>query len=260
MARTGRPATRPLASVERAIAILDALAQERGPLGTNELARRTGVNASTVSRLLGTLAAAGLVQQPEAGGAYRLGMRLVDMADAVLEGLDVRALARPRLEALEAGTGETATLSVPGEQAAVTVDFVPSRASIVSVAYVGRPSLPHATAAGKVMLAFGRGATETLGDGPYEALTARTITSRAALEEEVAEVRRRGFAEAAGEREEGLNALAAPVLGRRGELVAIVGLQGPATRLTPARMRAARPALLEAAGGIAAALGRAPAP
>lgn len=255
MPRTGRPATRPLASVERAVALLDALGAERAPLGTNELARRTGIGASTVSRLLGTLATARLVEQPEPGGPYRLGLRLADLADAALEGLDVRNAARPHLVALERRSGETATLSVPGEDAAVTVDFVPSRSSVVSLAYVGRPSLPHATAAGKVMLAFGPAGVEGLGPGPYEALTARTITARATLEREVESVRAGGWAEALGEREDDLNALAAPVRGRRGELAAILGLQGPAARLGRERMRAARQPLLEAAAAIEAALG-----
>lgn len=61
MARTGRPATRHVASVERAIAILGELAAARSDLGTNEISRRTGINMSTVSRILATLAAGGLV-------------------------------------------------------------------------------------------------------------------------------------------------------------------------------------------------------
>jgi IclR family acetate operon transcriptional repressor len=66
-----------VAAVQRALAVLDGLAEAGGEAGTNELARRTGVNASTVSRLLATLADAGLVEQLEATGRYRLGVRLV---------------------------------------------------------------------------------------------------------------------------------------------------------------------------------------
>ena len=88
--------------------------------------------------------------------------------------------------------------------------------------------------------------------------TERTITDPAALAAEVAGVRRRGWAEAAGERDPELNAIAAPVFGRDGALAAIIGIQGPAGRFTRARMRALRPALLEAAHGLSAALGGAP--
>src|SRR3954470_11811929 len=117
-----RQASRPVASVARALALLDELGASPEGLGVNELARRIGVNASTASRLLATLEAGRLVERAPGGGPYRLGLRLVARADGVLSRLDVRDLARPQLRALVARTGETATLSVPGAAEAVTVD------------------------------------------------------------------------------------------------------------------------------------------
>src|SRR5436190_9496045 len=93
------PAGRPVASVARAVALLDELGAAPDGLGVNELARRIGVNASTASRLLATLEAGRLVERAP-GGPYRLGLRLVALADGVLSRLDVRELARPRLRAL----------------------------------------------------------------------------------------------------------------------------------------------------------------
>jgi IclR family acetate operon transcriptional repressor len=250
---------RPVGSVTRALALLDALAASDSGLGVSELARQIGVNASTASRLLGTLEQAGFVAR-DAGGPYRLGLRLVSLADRVLARLDVRLLARPQLERLVSETGETATLSVPGGEAAITIDFVPAASSVASVARLGRPSVAHATAAGKVMLAFGTGvmaahADGDGGDGELVAYTDRTITDRDVLARQIHTVREQGFAEAVGEREPDLNALAAPVLGRAAELVAIVGLQGPASRLSASRRRAVRPALLAAAAEIGRAVG-----
>ncbi|MBA2759676.1 MAG: helix-turn-helix domain-containing protein, partial [Chloroflexia bacterium] len=72
MPRTGLPATRQVGSVQRAVAVLDALADGGTELGTNEIARRTGVNASSISRLLATLTDAGLVQHLPSTGRYRL--------------------------------------------------------------------------------------------------------------------------------------------------------------------------------------------
>jgi len=243
-------ATRPLATVERAVTVLDALAAAPDGLGTVEVARATGTNASTASRLLATLAAAGLVER---GPRWRLGLRLVELGEAVLARRDARALGRPFLEALARDTGETATLSAPGDEAAVTVDFVTSAATTVSLARLGRPSLPHATAAGKVLLAFGGVAFPRKRD----ALTDRTITEEGALRAEVERVRSRGWAEAVRERERDLNALAAPVLDRRGALAAIVGLQGPAARLTTQRRKEILPALLDACDQLSARLGAA---
>jgi IclR family acetate operon transcriptional repressor len=247
-----RSGSRPVASVARALALLDELGASPEGLGVNELARRIGVNASTASRLLATLEAGGMVERAP-GGPYRLGLRLVTLADGVLARLDVRDLARPRLRALVAATGETATLSVPGPVDAITVDFVAAESSVVSVARLGRPSIGHATAAGKIVLAFGPGPAAA---GPdLAAYTDRTIVDPRALAAEVEAVRSRGWAEAAGEREPDLNALAAPVFGRAGELAAVLGLQGPAARLTAERRAEVLPALLDAAAGVQRALG-----
>jgi IclR family acetate operon transcriptional repressor len=231
--------------------LLDALA-DGGELGTNELARRTGLTPSTVSRQLGTLTESGLVEHVQATGRYRLGIRVVRLANAVLARLDVRAVARPHLEELVEETGETATLSVAGDEDAVTVDFVPSAHYVQHVTQLGRPSVAHATSAGKVMLAF---AGRPLPPPPLRRFTPRTITDPAALALELDRVRRQGYAEAVEEREVGLSAVAAPVFGSGGELAAIVALQGPIARFGRAEIETALPVLLERTGAISAGLG-----
>ena len=145
--------TRPLGSVERAVALLEALAAADGPQGTNELARRTGINASTVSRVLATLREAGFVDREPGGQRWQLGLRLVHLGNAALARLDLRDLARPLLEQLVRETGETATLSLPAQGEGVTVDFAPSPHSVSSRAEIGRASVAHATAVGKLVLA-----------------------------------------------------------------------------------------------------------
>jgi len=243
-------AARPVASVSRALALLEELRDSDHGLGVNELARRIGVNASTASRLLATLEAAGMVQR-SGHGPYRLGLALVTLADRVLSRLDLQPLARPVLLELMEQTGETATLSLPGEREAITVDSVPSRSSVVSMARLGRPSISHATAVGKVMLAFGGGPLPRERD--LVPLTDRTITDRAELAAEVRAVRERGYGMVHGEREVDVNAVAAPVFDRSGALAAILGLQGPAARLDDPRRQLT--VLLEAAGTLTRALG-----
>lgn len=241
---------RPVASVARALALLDELCESEQGLGVNELARRIGVNASTASRLLATLETAGMVQR-EGQGPYRLGLTLVTLGDRVLARLDLQTLARPVLVDLMERTGETATLSLPGEHEAITVDSIPSRSSVVSMARLGRPSVLHATAVGKVMLAFGGGALPR--DRDLTALTDRTITDRNKLAAEVAAVREHGYGTVFGEREPDVNAIAAPVWGRAGTLAAILGLQGPAARLRdPTRVLAP---LLEGVAALTRELG-----
>ena len=237
----------------RALALLEELRDSESGLGVNELARRIGVNASTASRLLATLEGAGMVQR-SGHGPYRLGLALVTLADRALSRLDLQPLARPVLLDLMERSGETATLSLPGEREAITVDSVPSHSSVVSMARLGRPSIPHATAVGKVMLALGGGPLPRERD--LVPLTDRTITDRAELAAEVRAVRERGYGIVRGEREVDVNAIAAPVFDRTGALAAILGLQGPAARLDdPTRQLAV---LLEAAATLTRALGGIP--
>jgi IclR family acetate operon transcriptional repressor len=236
-------AGRRIASVTRAVSVLEALADADDDLGTNEIARRTGINASTVSRLLATLAASGLVGQDDRTGRYRLGLRMLRFGTAVLARLDLREVARDHLRALTDATGETATLSVSGGGAALTVDFVQSAASVQSVARLGRPSVAHATAVGKVMLAF----TERPPEGPLTAFTDATIVDPALLRAEIERTRRQGWAEAVGEREADLHAVAVPIRNASGNLLAILGVQGPAGRFEAAERSVAVEHLLRAA-------------
>lgn len=246
MARTGQPATRHIAAVERAAAVLDVLAESDSELGTNEIARRAGINASSVSRLLATLAGAGLVEHVADTGRYRLGLRLFYLGNAAMARLNLRTLAQPELRALADATGETATLCLPGEDEALTVEFVQSARSVQSVARVGRPSVGHATAVGKVLMAH-RG---TMPGGRLTAYTERTITDPTALAAELARTASRGWAQAIREREPDLNAVAVPVH-QGSELVAILGVQGPAGRFGPRKMRRAADLLRASADRVA---------
>jgi DNA-binding IclR family transcriptional regulator len=207
---------------------------------------------STVSRQLGTLAASGLVERVPATGRYRLGLHVVHLANALLARLDVRVVGRPHLEELVRATGETATLSVPAEEDAVTIDFVSGAHQIQPVSRLGRPSVGHATSAGKVMLAF---SGRSLPAEPLLPFTPRTITDAKRLAREVERVRERGWARAIEEREPGLSAIAAPVRSSRGELEAIVALQGPSSRFDAQAIEVALPHLLGAAEAISLELG-----
>jgi IclR family acetate operon transcriptional repressor len=233
--------------VQRAVAVLDALAEGGAELGTNEIARRTGINASTISRLLSTLTDTGLVQHLPSTGRYRLGIRILQLASAARENLDLRAVARPLLEELAKVSGETVTLSLPGEHDVLTVDFVQSSRSVRSVAEIGRNSIANATATGKVFLACGG----HLPDGVLPAFTEATITDRELLAAAIDEIAGQGYAVAVRERDNDLSAVAVPVLDAAGRLIAILGVQGPATRFDETAMTALIPALHDRAALIA---------
>lgn len=235
----------------RAVAILDALA-DGGEAGTTAVARRTGISPSTVSRQLGTLVRLGLVEHVPATGRYRLGLRVLRLANAVLGRLDLRDVARPHLERLVREVGETATLSIPGERDAITVDFVPTDRYLQGVTRLGRPSVGHASSAGKVLLAFGG---VPIPRGRLKRFTPQTITDADLLAREIEAVRAHGWAAAIEERELGLSAIAAPVWDATGALAAIVALQGPTSRFDQAAIDRTMQRLLDCTRAISAALG-----
>jgi DNA-binding IclR family transcriptional regulator len=221
-------------AAERVAAVLDLMGGEPEGLGVRDVARRLDVHASTASRLLATVAAAGLIERSGASGRYRLGVRIVGLAAVMVDRLPVVSQARPELEHLSSVTAETANLAIRDGFHVVYVDQVTPAQTVVMASWVGRRSPVHASSSGKVLIAFGdeRARTEAAGR-PLERLTDRTITDAARLRKVWAQVRRQGYAASAGELEDGLVTIAAPVL-VDGRAVAAIAVSGPAYRL-PAR-------------------------
>ena len=129
----------------------------------------------------------------------------------------------------------------PGGTQPFTIDFVPSPSNVASRGELGRPSVTHATVTGKLLLAFGPLPLERLGPEPYERFTDRTLTTRAELAREVERVRAEGVAYGREEREPGLNAVGAAVLGREQTLARDAQHPGPGD--PPARPPHAGPGL-----------------
>ena len=218
-------------SVERAIAILDRLAQGTWQSGA-ELARGLGVHRSTALRLLGTLERHALVERDSGTARYRLGRRLPQLASVVTGEFDLRYLARPICERLAAASGETATFELLIGDDIVPIEEATASNSVVTVNWLGRRYPVHCTASGKAFLAFGPGAVrERLLAEPLAKVTPRTVTDPAKLAAQLDQARRSGVARTHEELEMGLDAIAAPVFGPDGEMVAALDVSGPSHRL-----------------------------
>lgn len=224
-------------SVDRAAALLIALGESQGEAGVTELARRLGLHKSTASRLLATLQRRGLVEQDAETGKYRLGLVVIRLAERAERTLDLRSLALPELERLARLTHETAGLGVLDNDQVLFVAQADGPNLIAVGDWTGRASTLHANASGKVLLAslaerevlriVRRGLTR---------YTERTITDLEPLLADLARARRRGYATALSELENGLTAVAAAVHDARGKVIAAVEVWGPAFRLTPRRL------------------------
>jgi DNA-binding IclR family transcriptional regulator len=224
-------------SVDRAAALLLALGESQGEAGVTELARRLGLHKSTASRLLATLQKRGLVEQDDETGKYRLGLVVIRLAEKAEKTLDLRGIALPELERLARLTHETTGLGVLDGDSLLTVAQADGPNLIAVGDWTGRATPLHCVASGKVLLAAlaEREVLRIVRRG-LMSFTARTIVELEPLLEELARIRRRGYATALGEYEIGLNAVAAPVHDARGAVIAAVDIWGPAFRLTPRRI------------------------
>jgi DNA-binding IclR family transcriptional regulator len=240
-------------TVDRALQLLQAFATPEQELGVTELAGALGVHKSTASRLAATLAARGFLERAPGSESFRLGPELGRLALlAARGGEDLAELSRPAMARLASDTGETVNLALLDASEAVNVAQVDGRHIVGVGSWTGRRTALHCTANGKVLLAL---AAPGLPTGELQAFTPRTITSRAALEQELAQVRARGYATAVGELEEGLHAVAVPLPDRSGRCLAALSVSGPAYRMAPATLDRIAERCREAAAEIELRLG-----
>ena len=243
-------------SVGRAIRILELVAEHPDRLGVTELGRRIGVHKATASRLVSTLARAGLVERTPGSEAFRPGFGLVRLATTALADLDVVRRARPVLEALAEETQETVNLAVLDGDEVVNIDQVTGSHAVLNVNWVGKRTPLHCTSNGKVLLAhLPVDELDRLLAEPLERRTARTITDPAALRAQLRRARARGCAYTVEELEAGLNAVAAPIRGAGGAVEAAVSVAGPAYRVTRERIPQLARAVVEAGAEVSRLMG-----
>ena len=253
MSPNGTPATGTQA-VERAARLLTEIVDAPEPRSFSELSSTTGLAKSTTSRLLFALERSGLVRRDSSGG-YEPGEVFLRYAGRGGRELGLVELSREHLERLGSLTGETINLGVARRGHVEQLAQVDGRYIIGATSWVGRPVPLHATALGKVFLAYH---VATLLAGRLARCTDKTITTRTALTAELAEVRRRGYALAIDELEPGLVAVAAPVFRGDGSVVAALSVSGPSSRLNGRRLAEVALACRSEAISFSASLGHRP--
>jgi DNA-binding IclR family transcriptional regulator len=248
-------------SVERAFELVDRVAAS-GTTGVTlaQLAAEVPTAKSTTHRYIATLLGLGVLRRDDAGRLH-LGLKLVELAGALLDGDNLRAAAEPVLQDLVARTGETVHLGVPSEGHVVYIAKVESPQSVRLVSRIGARAPFHCSAMGKaIMSSLDTEALQVALDRPREVRTMHTITATDALRAELEKVRAAGVAVDDEENELGVRCVGAAIRGTRGEPVAAISVSGPATRMTHERTGEIAPSVIAAAQQIARLLGhRAPA-
>jgi DNA-binding IclR family transcriptional regulator len=242
-------------SVDRALSVLKLLARH-GELGVSELAAELGVHRSTAFRLVATLENHDLVHQNDERGRYRLGVGVLRLAGATTARLDVVQEGRPVGTRLAAEVGETVNIAILDRDEALYLDQMAGTSALQAHNWTGRRIALHATSNGKVLLAHAPdGRFEEVTAGRLARFTDRTVTHAARLREELDAVLERGYATAIDELEVGLTAVAAPVYGADGTVVASLSASGPTFRLATERLPAVAEQVMVAAAEISSRLG-----
>ncbi len=225
-------------SVGRTLDILEVLAATDGELGILDLSNRVGLHASTVHRLLATLVLRGYARQSAQTGRYSLGPRALLLGRAFSDHSTIWAEAHAFLKRLVEASGETANLSTLDGDEAVYVDQVASPHLVRMFAIIGRHVPLHSTGCGKVLLAYLEPSERAriIREKGLARSTRYTICSAAALERELADIRRRGYAVDDRENDEDVRCIAAPVCDHTGKVIAALSISGPASRITKERL------------------------
>ncbi|HXG02988.1 MAG TPA: IclR family transcriptional regulator [Candidatus Binatia bacterium] len=245
--------------MRKAALLLRLLAQHPGGLGLSEVARLANLHHATAYRLLWTLSAAGLVESGSADRRYRLGFRILELAGVLLDGLEVRQVARPVLPWLASLSGETAHLATLDRDEMVCLDRVDGPHPVTLRTRLGFRLPAHATSVGKAFLAFSAPAVveRVVQSGRLTRYTEYTITSREAFLAHLEQVRRQGYAVDNQEHRLTIRCVGAPIFDHRGQPVAAISIAGPVFRLSVRRIREVAELVREAARKISQALGHA---
>lgn len=231
------------ASLEKAHRLLLAFTPDSPELGVMDLARRVGLNKSTVSRFVATLTQVGLLERVEGTKKIRLGLRVFELGMIAVEQHPLVQRAGPILERLSGQVRETVTLFAPVGDGVLALERRDGTSRLARPAPGERYPIPS-TAAGMVMLS---------GD-EARAIAAIGADGGSSCGAEIERVRAMGFASVAGDPEPELHSLASPVRDRTGAIVAAIGVTASRSRM-PAAIPVLSAPLCRAAADLSRRLG-----
>ena len=245
-----------LRSVTNALAVLEAFSVEKPELGVTELSHTLGLGKSTVHRLLASLAARGYVRKNPQSERYCMGFKAFEVGSLAAGRGSIRDVVAPFLRHLMLASKETVHLGVLDEWDVVYIDKIESHQPLQMFSRVGRRAPLHCTALGKALLAFQPGElVDRFLRRRLKSYTPSTLTDPGGLRLELERIRSDGHALDDEEFAIGLKCLAAPVRDHTRDVVASLGIAGPAVRLAEERVPRLAALVREAAADASRALG-----
>ena len=229
-------------TIERVMLILDVLSKNSKGISLGDLAAAVNLPKGTAHRLLSSLSYFDVVRQEPETRKYSLGFRLVELANILLEQIDIRKEAEPFLLDLSLKAKETVYLVILDRTEVVYIDRIEPNdpdLGLKAMSKVGQRNAANSCSVGKVLLAYlpEQILEETLKKMPFIPKTENTITDPMQLKEHLRGVRNRGFAIDDEESEKGIRCVAAPIFKERGQAIAAISISGPAIRVTRQRIQ-----------------------
>jgi DNA-binding IclR family transcriptional regulator len=215
------------ATLDLALRVLEFLAGQPQPIALTAIARNFGASKATVYRHLQGFARHGFVRRDDSTGRYAIGVKLMVLGESSRSHFEIVAVAREDLMRLREATGQAITICALVDADLVVLDLIHGRTLVEFATRPGTRLDLHASAHGKVWLAFGPPELlRRVAGGPLKAWTPHTLADAEVLQREVALVRERGWATAPDQVIMGINTLAAPVFDHRGSVVGSIAIVG----------------------------------
>ena len=251
----------PSVAVERALAMLEAVALEPEGLSNAEISRKLEIPKSSASYILRTLETQGYLTRNPETGKYRVGLKVLSLSRGALIGIDVREVALPIMRHLMEKTNLTCHLAILDGPDAVYIEKVEPQGFIRMDTWVGRRMRVHATSVGKSLVAHSprERLEKILAERGMEKRTPKTITTLPRLLKDLEKVREQGYAVDDEENNMGARCVGAPVFNQGGTIEAALGLSGTTNQVNPHSMPRILEHLKDAARHVSMQLGyRAP--
>ena len=242
-------------TVVKGLNMLEALVQSERPCGLTELAAACGISKSNAHRLLRTLEDCRYVRQDPVSKAYEPTLRIWELGVRVFARVDLRTIAAEHLRRLAEQTGESVHLSVLADNEVLYVDKVESSHAVRAFIGIGDRAPAYCTATGKAMLAFMPKRVVDEATRTMQRFTPLTPVDHAKLDEDLAQIRARGYSVTGGEWQAGVLGIAAPIRSAAGVVVGGVGIAGPESRMGEGDFEAQVAAVLATAAAISRNLG-----
>jgi DNA-binding IclR family transcriptional regulator len=258
-ARKPKPRRMRLSSVANAIRLTKAFSEAEYEMGISALAARLGLAKSTVHRLATTLVEYDILEQNRETGKYRLGLALFELGTLVRRKMDAASASHNEITALAESTGETVQLALLDHLSVLYIRIRESKQAVRMSSSLGSRAPAHCTSVGKALLAHQPPelVAQVVENG-LKRYTVNTITDPAALMDELASIRARGYAVDDEEIEVGLRCVAAPIRDHSGHVVAAISVAAPVQRMTKKNIQSTVPGVVAAAEAISRRLGYLP--